>query len=67
MKNKETDIIIVCQLMKLTGGRRIKVICDDTDVFVLLVHFYDKLYLSCNIIMESLVANRNITNIEATS
>jgi len=40
--HEEADIIIVQQVVKLaqSGNTSIKVVCDDTDVLVLLVHFY---------------------------
>ena len=40
--HEEADVIIVQQVVHLASARvtNIRVICDDTDVFLLLVHFY---------------------------
>ena len=65
---KEADLIIMHQLVKTASGDpSIKVICNDTDVFVLLLHFYDTLGLSCNIIIESPVHDRTAIDIKATT
>ena len=39
---EEADVIIICQFLEAisAGARCIKVVCDDTDVFILLMHFY---------------------------
>ena len=39
--------------------------CDDTDVFVLLVHFYNALNIASELLMVS-TSERNVTNIGAT-
>ena len=40
--HEEADVIIVQQMTKAAqgGANNINVICDDTDVFILLVHYY---------------------------
>ena len=45
---EEADTIIVSQILSMIqeGYRRIQVICEDTDVFVLLLHHYDQHDLS---------------------
>lgn len=45
---EEADTIIVSHMLSMVneGYRRIQVICEDTDVFVLLVHHYDQNDLS---------------------
>ena len=42
------------------GTPSIKVICDDTDIFVLLIHFVKQKQLSCGVFMESPIAGRSI-------
>ena len=50
----EADVIIPNQVIYLEnlGCCRIKVISDDTDVFVLLVHYYTDKKLTATLIME---------------
>ncbi|MCP4459020.1 MAG: hypothetical protein GY816_13510 [Cytophagales bacterium] len=45
---EEADTIMVSQMLAMinNGYRRIQLICEDTDVFVLLVHHYDKSRIS---------------------
>ena len=45
------------------GCLGIKVICDDTDVFVLLVYFYNENRLSCIVSLESPIAGRSVIDI----
>ena len=67
--HEETDVIIVNQLVDLAlrGTSNICVVCDDTDVFILLIHFYCKEKLNCGVTMESPIAGRCITDIKATA
>ena len=44
----------------------IKVICDDTDVFLLLVHFYSVQKLACNLAMAGTSAGRSVIDIKKT-
>ena len=63
------DIIIVQQMVNLSqhGCLSIKVIGDDTDVFVLLMHFYNEQCLSCILTMESPIAGRSVIDIGASA
>ena len=45
----------------------INVICDDTDVFVLLMYFYNEKCLYCIVIMERPVACRSVIDIGASA
>ncbi len=67
--HKEADIIIVQQMVNLSehGCISIKVICDDTDVFVLLMYFYNEKRLSCIVAMESPIAGRSVIDIGASA
>ena len=55
--HEEADAIIIHHLVHIASAAsddaHIKVICDDTDVFVLLIHFYIKEKMTANISMES--------------
>ena len=52
--HEKADVIIVQRMVHLAskGIQTIKVICDDTDVFVLLVHYYSSEGLTCEVSME---------------
>ena len=67
--HEEADVIIVNQLVYLAdqGARNILVVCDDTDVFILLIYFYCGKDLSCGVIMESPVPGRTVVDIKANS
>ena len=67
-KHEETDVIIVNQVMYAArqGCNIIHVVCDDTDVFVLLVHFYNALNIASELLMVPTSPERNVTNIGAT-
>ena len=41
--------------------------CDDTDVFVLLLHFYRLREMSCSLAMESLARDRKCVDIRVTA
>ena len=66
---EEADVIIPHQLVFLAGNgaKHVCIICDDTDVFILLVHFYCKLRLECGVTMESPIAGRSSIDIKATA
>jgi hypothetical protein len=49
------------------GATCIKVICDDTDVFILLIHYYYINKLACTLLMEGTSSKRTIIDIGATS
>jgi len=48
------------------GSKCIKVISDDTDVFVMLVHYYQKCSLTCTPLMKSNSKAKTLTDIVAT-
>ena len=65
----EADVIIIQQVIGLAslGIRCISVICDDTDLFILLLHFYHYNKLSCCLLMEGATSQRTIIDIAATA
>lgn len=65
--HEEADVIIVQQAICLSrcATNNIKILSDNTDVFVLLVHFYRKLNLKCSMWMES-VDKVKLSDIAAT-
>lgn len=67
--HEEADVIIVNQLVYAArhGSSNICIVCDDTDVFVLLVYFYCKEELDCSVTMQSPVAGRSVIDIKASS
>ncbi len=67
--HEEADVIIVNQLVDLAdkGASNIRVVCDDTDVFVLLIHFYCREKLNCCVTMESPISGRCVIDIKATA
>ena len=67
--HEEADNIIViqvsmCARQNVCSG--ITVICDDTDVFVLLLHYYHKMKLQNLILMESPIKGRAVIDIPKT-
>ena len=56
----------ILQIAQLGSVKTIKVICDDTDVFVLLVHFCSQEKLNCALIMEATSCERISVGIQAT-
>ena len=65
---KGADIVITQQMVKLAanGTPSIDVICDDTDVFVLLVHFFAQEQLICDLVMSGTSSARTVIDIKAT-
>ena len=67
--HEEADVIIIqhtlAQAMK-DNEARLKIICDDTDVFALLAYFYHSEKLTCTMLMESSVAGRAGIDIPAS-
>ena len=47
--------------------RHISVVCDDTDVFLLLLHYYHHKKLSCGLLMEGTSSQRTPIDIAATA
>jgi len=66
-KHEEADVITVNQVVHAArqACNIIHVVCDDTDVFVLLVHFYNALNIASELLMVP-SPERNVTNIGAT-
>ena len=48
---------------RLSENGSIKVICDDTDVFVQLIHFVNENQLSCGVLMGSPITVRSVIDI----
>ena len=67
--HEEADMIIVQQMLKLNtnGISCINILCDDTDVFALLLYYYVHCHLTCTLTMESTSSNRMLVDIAATS
>ena len=66
--HEEADVIISHQVIYLAslGCCSIKVISDDTDVFVLLVHYYAEKKLTSTFLMEPTSQGRPLANIGST-
>ena len=66
--HEEADVIIAQQVVHLaeTGHSNIRVLADDTDVFVLLLHFYKKRQFTCNLLMMGTSLGRKCADIKAT-
>ena len=69
--HEEADVMITQHaIMSSLSGKSVRVMCEDTDVFVLLVHFY---HIKCRcsnpapIIMSPLVRERAVIDIGATA
>ena len=69
--HEEADVIIIHQMMSIvessTNDINISVISDDTDVFVLLVHFYHDKELTCHVTMEATSEERKSIDIQSTA
>ena len=60
-------VYLVLQLSQTQEGVEcIKVICDDTDVFILLMHFCNQQNVDCSIIMEATSSERVSVDIQAS-
>ena len=67
---QEADVIIIHQMSIepiAMNDINISVISDDTDVFVLLVHFYHKRQFTCRVMMEATSKERKSIDIQATA
>ena len=66
---EEADVIIPQQVVVLAdiGCKTINVICDDTDVFALLAHYFAEESLSVPLIMEPTSRSRSSIDIGATA
>ena len=67
--HEEADVIIPRQVVDAAtqGSTCIKVICDDTDVFILLIHYYQQCLLTCIVLMEGTSRMRAVIDIGATA
>ena len=64
---EEADVIIVQQVFAaINEGSNVGVICDDTDVFVLLVYFLHKFQVTNSVLMEATHGERTLIDINAT-
>ena len=66
---EEADVIIVQQVIHVAcsaNSSSISVISDDTDVFILLCHYYDSLVMTCQLAMEATSGERKKIDIAAT-
>ena len=70
-KHEEADILITQHAISLSlTGKSVRVVCDDTDVFVLLVYFYNSQCRGNNavpMVMSSPVKERAVIDIRATA
>ena len=66
--HEEANMIMVQQMAQIaqSGAKSISVISDDTDVFVLLLHFYAELDLTCGLRMVATGSDRTVIDIAAT-
>ena len=64
MIHEEADVILHRQVVDdaAQGQKCIKVICDNKDVFILLIHYlnYQQCLLTCNILMEGTSTTRDV-------
>ncbi len=69
--HEEADILITQHAISSSlSGKSVRVVCDDTDVFVLLVHFYNSKCKGSNaapMVMSSPVKERTVVDIRATA
>jgi hypothetical protein len=67
--HEKADVNIPRQVVQAIeeGAVYIKVICDDNDVFVLLLHVHLTMNLTCTVLMESTRADITIVDIGATT
>ena len=68
-RHEEADVIILNQLIYLAarGASNIRVICDDTDVFVLLLYLFCRENMNCDVTVESPIAGHSVIDIKATA
>ena len=67
--HQEADAIIVHKMVQLasTGVQNIRVICDATNVFVLLLHLYVLEKITCSIVMVGTSHGRSVVDIRDTA
>ena len=66
--HEEADVIIPCQMVSCVGeGYKLLTIrSDDTDVFILLLHYYNNCALTCTMLMEGTGSQRQVIDIGMT-
>ena len=66
--HEEANVIVIKQVVILaySGKHNIHVVADDTDVFVLLLHYYQLKELTCKLMMVATTADRKCIDIPAT-
>ena len=66
--HEEADVIIIQQVVHLaeSDSSSIIVVADDTDVFVLLLHYYSKQHLTCQLILQGTIRGRTSVDIGKT-
>ena len=67
--HEEVDVVIVQQAYQFildVGIKSVCVVCDDTDAFVILVFFYQKLGVQANVFMQETSDERSIVDIGPT-
>ena len=66
---EEADVIIIHQVIQLArnDAKSIKVICDDTNVFILLMYAFVTYQLSCLVIMEGTISSRTLLDVGAST
>ena len=67
--HEEADVIIPRQVVDAATqvSKCIKVFCDDTDVFILLIHYYQLCSLTCIVLMEGTSRMRAVIDIGVTA
>jgi hypothetical protein len=66
--HEEADVIMVQHVIRMADStQKMKVICDVTDVFILLVHYYTMLSLTCQLTMEDTSPKRAVVDIGETA
>lgn len=69
-KHEEADNIIIQQVLSCTReteSAKVTVVCDDTDVFVLLLHYYHKTGMTNVVLMESPIKGKVVIDIAKTA
>jgi len=67
--HEEADVIIIQQLLLIDAenhNHSVCIVCDDTDVFVLLLHYYVLKDLHLPVVMQSPVKGRAVIDIRKT-
>ena len=66
--HEEADVLIAQHVCRYAEQETcIKVICDDTDVYVLLMYFYQTQNLQCTLLMQSPISGRSVLDVGASA